>query len=560
MPLFLPPTVRATDASANALSGAKWHFYASGGLVPAAIYTTAARTTEHANPVVADSGGLFAPIYLDPSIIYRAIQRKANGDLIQDIDPYNEGYLSSGTGAVTRTFAGKLADQVSVLDFIPVSFHAAIRAKTSTTDVSGYVQAGIDYLNGKGGGLLWCPEGQYTTTSTINVYKNITIQGAGRKATVFRYTGNGNGFASTWTLNSSTPVDISLRSFGIVNTAGTVLTTGTPTPIVATNTGHGFYEQGGSYVECYDLWVYGFKFGITYNQSELCEIDRCLIEFQRHSNIWLGNTNAMNLGELGGFTNRISITRCQLNSAGSVSMGGYNILDDGGYAHAYRDNNFNGAYQYHVRVAGVTGLIIEGGEWEAAIEGCVLITNSSLGAVGASEAVGAPGSASFRTPYFLCPNLKPAIMILSCDHVEMSGCTFSGTGSAVIAAVQGMNNVNKLTESGSTWDESGLLFDTVGDPVSRIRSESSIAVGQATYDPPSLATGAIGAETTVTVTGAALGDFVENISFSLDTQGVELLARVSAANTVAVIPRNPTAGTIDLASGTLRVHVRRRDF
>lgn len=79
--------------------------------------------------------------------------------------------------------------------------------------------------------------------------------------------------------------------------------------------------------------------------------------------------------------------------------------------------------------------------------------------------------------------------------------------------------------------------------------------GSATYNPPNLVDGD-GATTTVTVTGAALGDFAE-ASFSLDLQGITLTAWVSAANTVSVRFQNETGGTIDLGSGTLRAKATR---
>jgi hypothetical protein len=555
MPLFIPPVVRATDASANALSGAKRYFYVSGGLVLAAVYADAGLTTPLANPLVADSGGLFAPTYLDPAVIYRLVEKKANGDLIQDIDPYNDAF-TIGAGAVARTFPDKLADIVSLLDFIPTSLHAAIRARTSTADVGSYIQAAIDYLDSLGGGTLYCPEGLYSKSAVVNLKKNVTIQGAGRKATVFRHTGNGNGFASTWAINSSTVVDIMLRDFGIVSTTTTTLPLVAQPTVNSSNTGHGIYEQGGAYVCIHNVRVYGFKFGITYNQTELAEIDLCLCEFQSYCNIYLANTGGVLGTEDAGYTNRITISRCQLNSGGS-----YNIVDDGGLAHVYRDNNYNGAGNYHVRAAGVSNLTIIAGEWEAAANGCVLLTSISAGAVQASVGVGACGTALLLNNFFACPALKPGLMIGACNHVHMVGVTFTSTGSAAVAAVQGMNNVNKLTEAGTSYEPTiNPLFDTAGVSTSRIRSETAVIMGEATYDPPSLATGAIGAATTVTVTGAALGDFVENVSFSIDTQGVELGARVSAANTVTIIPRNPTAGTIDLASGTLRVQVRRRVY
>lgn len=77
--------------------------------------------------------------------------------------------------------------------------------------------------------------------------------------------------------------------------------------------------------------------------------------------------------------------------------------------------------------------------------------------------------------------------------------------------------------------------------------------GSATFDPGSLADG-VGETTTVTVTGAALGDYAQ-ASFSLDLQGVTVTAWVSAANTVSVRFQNESGGVLDLGSGTLRVKV-----
>lgn len=77
--------------------------------------------------------------------------------------------------------------------------------------------------------------------------------------------------------------------------------------------------------------------------------------------------------------------------------------------------------------------------------------------------------------------------------------------------------------------------------------------GAVTFDPGSLIDAA-GVTTTVTVTGAALGDFAVP-SFGLDLQGITVTAYVSAANTVSVRFQNETGGTIDLASATLRARV-----
>lgn len=72
-----------------------------------------------------------------------------------------------------------------------------------------------------------------------------------------------------------------------------------------------------------------------------------------------------------------------------------------------------------------------------------------------------------------------------------------------------------------------------------------------TWDPGSIAAGSYEAKV-VTVTGVRLGDFV-SASFSLDVTDLMFDAQVTAADTVTVILFNPTAGAINLGSGTLYI-------
>lgn len=78
-----------------------------------------------------------------------------------------------------------------------------------------------------------------------------------------------------------------------------------------------------------------------------------------------------------------------------------------------------------------------------------------------------------------------------------------------------------------------------------------------TFDPPSLATGAIAVSSGITLTGTALGDHVE-LYPPYDTQGIAVQAQSSAANTIVISLHNRSAGTVDLASGTWGVVVKRR--
>lgn len=124
------------------------------------------------------------------------------------------------------------------------------------------------------------------------------------------------------------------------------------------------------------------------------------------------------------------------------------------------------------------------------------------------------------------------------------------------AGLRGNFGRNVLTNTAGTVRWSNALLGYTG----RLRgfgSQDGLKEGEATYNPPSIASG-VELTTTLAVTGAALGDYVQGVSFSLDTQGVKLSGRVSAADTVTVTLRNDTGSTVDLASGTLRAVVMTR--
>jgi hypothetical protein len=80
--------------------------------------------------------------------------------------------------------------------------------------------------------------------------------------------------------------------------------------------------------------------------------------------------------------------------------------------------------------------------------------------------------------------------------------------------------------------------------------------GSAVYDPPSLAAGAKTGIQVMTVTGAVLGDKVDEVSFDKNLAGARIHAWVSAADTVSFYVVNENgANPLDLASGTVRVKV-----
>jgi len=81
------PVLRAVDANGLPLPGALLQFYVTGTTTPTNVYSSSTLGTALSNPVVADSGGLFAPIWLDPTVTYRAQLQTSAGGVIRDIDP-----------------------------------------------------------------------------------------------------------------------------------------------------------------------------------------------------------------------------------------------------------------------------------------------------------------------------------------------------------------------------------------------------------------------------------------------------------------------------------------
>jgi len=73
-----------------ASGAARANFYLTGTTTRTNTYTDAALTTPHANPVIANSAGEFAVIYLDSDTVYRLILNDSVSALIYDEDPVQD--------------------------------------------------------------------------------------------------------------------------------------------------------------------------------------------------------------------------------------------------------------------------------------------------------------------------------------------------------------------------------------------------------------------------------------------------------------------------------------
>lgn len=178
--------------------------------------------------------------------------------------------------------------------------------------------------------------------------------------------------------------------------------------------------------------------------------------------------------------------------------------------------------------------------------GSSTLGSTSIGAVltnGANTTYTLPPAANFIgaewTVRVTTPGVTHGIVTSGGDVIQMQG--YEALAALRTSLVVGAEVKIKALAAG-VWQVTGA-------------TDAANVFGSKVFDWPSLATGAQ-QSTTVTATGAALGDFAE-ASMSVDLAGTALRAYVSAANTVTVVQRNDTGGAIDLASGTLRVRVRK---
>ena len=100
-------------------------------------------------------------------------------------------------------------------------------------------------------------------------------------------------------------------------------------------------------------------------------------------------------------------------------------------------------------------------------------------------------------------------------------------------------------------------LDKIAAFVQSLQTVEQFFEGSVTTDFASIATGALSTAGTITVTGAAIGDYVE-ISASTDLAGLLPVGYVSASNTVTFRLVNLTGGAIDPASRTYFARVKQR--
>lgn len=153
--LLLPPQIIGADG--RPVSGAKLNTYATGTSTAKAVYSDAALTIAHTNPVVADANGRFPAMFMEASD-YRVVLTDASDAVIATYDP-----ISSVSASASSTAAGSLRNRL-VNPAMQISQQHGT-SNVDTTDSSKYtLDQWLSALSSTPGGTLRVAQDVATTT------------------------------------------------------------------------------------------------------------------------------------------------------------------------------------------------------------------------------------------------------------------------------------------------------------------------------------------------------------------------------------------------------------
>lgn len=147
--IFIPPYQQLFSSNTEEpelLAGSMLYFYDEGTTTARTVYQNAALTTAHAQPVVADSAGRFAPIYL-PVGNYKVVHKDSDGNTLWTADnvPGKAAAAANLTSALpdtpvlskTANYTVLAADMGSILNCDPTGGAITITLISAVTATDG---------------------------------------------------------------------------------------------------------------------------------------------------------------------------------------------------------------------------------------------------------------------------------------------------------------------------------------------------------------------------------------------------------------------------------------
>ena len=163
--IFIPPYMQLLSSNAEAptlLAGSKLYFYNAGGTTDRTVYQDSTLLTAHAQPVVANSAGRFAPIYL-PVGDYKVVHKDSADTTIWTAD----------------NVPGKAAAAANLTSALP---DTPVLSKTSNYTVLAADMGSIIYADPTGGDItitlisaVTAGDGAHITVKHAGTANNVTI-------------------------------------------------------------------------------------------------------------------------------------------------------------------------------------------------------------------------------------------------------------------------------------------------------------------------------------------------------------------------------------------------
>jgi hypothetical protein len=304
------------------------------------------------------------------------------------------------------------------------------------------IQAAINAATAAGGGVVFIPQGTYNCGSIVVIIEpNVTIRGEGYNSTILQWTGLDDGIRFEGNVNHAGGQRL---SFTLVEDIQLNCTNG------ANVAGGGYVDITGTFLALHRVKINGFGYSIIFDQSELADVDQCILQSANTALVWLVNGPEHTPGADFFYTNRISFTRNQFDQGLTVKP---IIQDDGGYCHSFTENNYNGG-TYHFRAAGVSGLTLGSSEWEGNnANPCIILTNTTASGVAVGTCVGVNVFGNLLVPVAG----QSCIGISNVNGLEVSGNFLQTTAS--IVKISGAQNASGLVVGGNGLNGAGPIID-----------------------------------------------------------------------------------------------------
>lgn len=283
-------TLGIRDTAGAVVASGKVRFYQPGTLTPRDVYSDDVCTLAITQPLTLNAGGQYPNCFaLEPvrMIAKNSDETTTYVDTIVNLNRHDAVYVTTagfnsgtettleavlaefttgnGAGASLKESAGATARapkdviyerEISVLDF------GAVGDGTTPDHVA--IQACIDRVEARGGGVVFLPEGTYLINSGLSIDAvKVRIRGDGRGVSVIK---NGSTSATAITVNMGSAIDckLTLRDFSI--TAST------------TSSGNGILVSNGERIDIQNVSVALHRTGIDTNAVGGARIRDCIIE------------------------------------------------------------------------------------------------------------------------------------------------------------------------------------------------------------------------------------------------------------------------------------------